>query len=82
MAKYYRLSDSSPAYIAALILHPSRQWQYIERNWDANWVKSAKAQMNDFWEKRYKSVSKPILTTSNPPPSCECSTETAYERFL
>jgi hypothetical protein len=32
MDKYYRLSDSTPVYVAALVLHPSRKWRYIEKN--------------------------------------------------
>ena len=30
--KYYRLTDESPAYVAAIVLHPSRKWHYIQEN--------------------------------------------------
>ena len=30
---YYRRTSETPVYIAALILHPSRKWNYIEDNW-------------------------------------------------
>jgi hypothetical protein len=29
--KYYRLSNSTPVYDAALVLNPSRKWPYIEK---------------------------------------------------
>lgn len=32
MDKYYRLSDNTPVYVAALVLHPSRKWRYIEKH--------------------------------------------------
>ncbi|KAH7459105.1 hypothetical protein FOMA001_g19259 [Fusarium oxysporum f. sp. matthiolae] len=31
--KYYRLTDESPAYVAAIVLHPSHKWHYIQENW-------------------------------------------------
>ncbi|KAK2684724.1 hypothetical protein QWA68_016242 [Fusarium oxysporum] len=31
--KYYRLTEESPAYIAAIVLHPSHKWHYIQENW-------------------------------------------------
>jgi hypothetical protein len=30
--KYYRLTDESPAYVAAIVLHPSHKWHYIYEN--------------------------------------------------
>jgi hypothetical protein len=33
MNKYYELSDKTPAYVAAIVLHPGRKWKYIEKNW-------------------------------------------------
>ncbi|WKT54430.1 hypothetical protein QSH57_005014 [Fusarium oxysporum f. sp. vasinfectum] len=38
--KYYRLTDESPAYVAAIVLHPSRKWHYIQENWKKEWVES------------------------------------------
>ncbi|PVH93317.1 hypothetical protein DM02DRAFT_483356, partial [Periconia macrospinosa] len=37
--KYYQLSDESPAYGAALILHPSQRKAYIQKNWPKAWHK-------------------------------------------
>jgi len=31
MAKYYGKTDKTPAYIIALVLHPSRKWRWVEK---------------------------------------------------
>ncbi|XP_044717324.1 Ribonuclease H-like protein [Hirsutella rhossiliensis] len=38
--KYYQLSDESPAYGAALILHPSRGKAHVQKNWPKAWHKN------------------------------------------
>jgi hypothetical protein len=40
--KYYRLTDESPAYVAAIVLHPSHKWHYIYENWKKEWAESSK----------------------------------------
>jgi hypothetical protein len=37
--KYYKLSDKSPVYAAALILHLSQRKAYIQKNWPLSWYK-------------------------------------------
>src|SRR6266542_6613466 len=37
MDKYYKLLDKSPAYVTAIVLHPSRKWRWIEKHWKAEW---------------------------------------------
>ena len=32
MAKYYKLTDRTPVYITAIVLHLSRKWRYIKKN--------------------------------------------------
>ena len=54
MNKYYKLTDESPAYIAAIVLNPNLKWQYIRHNWEADWIPAAEAIMEDFWGKQYK----------------------------
>jgi hypothetical protein len=46
--KYYRMSDTTPAYTAAVILHPSRKWRWVERHWNQEWIAPAKAMTRDF----------------------------------
>jgi hypothetical protein len=64
MAKYYELTDRTPVYIAAIVLHPSRKWRYIEKNWKPDWVQPAKDKMKTFWETKYKPVSTTLATPS------------------
>ncbi|KJZ68557.1 hypothetical protein HIM_12053 [Hirsutella minnesotensis 3608] len=33
MDKYYSLTDESPAYVAAIVLHTYHKWHYIDENW-------------------------------------------------
>ena len=48
--KYYTLTDETPAYVAALVLHPGQKWQYFEKRWDQQaWLESAKAKMLAFY---------------------------------
>jgi hypothetical protein len=41
MMKYYRLTDESPAYTAAIVLHPGYKWQYIQDTWEPEWLPKA-----------------------------------------
>jgi hypothetical protein len=61
--KYYGLTERSPAYIAAMVLMPNQKWTWIEDNWEKEWIDSAKAQVQDFWDTQYKPVQVPILPT-------------------
>jgi hypothetical protein len=56
MEKYYRKTDETPVYVAALVLDPKYKWGYIEKNWPAEWHSRAKQQMRAFWETKYKPV--------------------------
>lgn len=39
---YYRGTDSTPVYAAAMVLHPMNKWDYLEENWKKEWVDKAK----------------------------------------
>jgi hypothetical protein len=62
--KYYKLSDESPAYAAALILHPSQRKAYIQKNWPRSWHKKIFNNVKKLWEDNYKG-----LPTIDPTPS-------------
>jgi len=49
--KYYELLDKSPAYIAAVVLHPRRKWQWIDVEWKdkPQWREDAKAAVARLW---------------------------------
>jgi hypothetical protein len=53
--KYYQLTDDSPAYVAAIILHPQHKWQYVQTNWQEEWIEPAKKLMRSLWDE-YKPV--------------------------
>lgn len=57
--KYYRLTDESPAYVAAIVLHPSHKWHYINENWKKEWAESSKKLIDKLWDE-YKPVELPL----------------------
>ncbi|EJP61009.1 transposase-like protein [Beauveria bassiana ARSEF 2860] len=63
--KYYRLTDESPAYVAAIVLHPSYEWHYIHENWKREWVAPSKTLVAALWDE-YKPVE--TLPLSEPEP--------------
>ncbi|KAM6513532.1 hypothetical protein FALCPG4_18958 [Fusarium falciforme] len=71
MDKYYRLTDESPAYVAAIVLHPSHKWHYIQENWEKEWVESSKELLEALWNE-YKPVESPL-------PLCEVPSATTNE---
>lgn len=52
--KYYSKTSDSPAYAAAVVLHPSNKWQEIENSWCPEWIPSTKSMVKQFWESKYK----------------------------
>lgn len=50
LSKYYKLTDQSPVYIAALVLNPNFKWRYIQENWTKEWIPAAKEKMRQFWD--------------------------------
>ena len=54
--KYYQLSDESPVYAAALILHPSRRKAHILKNWPRSWHRTAFNSVKALWENNYKEL--------------------------
>ncbi|RKL11918.1 hypothetical protein BFJ70_g16357 [Fusarium oxysporum] len=63
MDKYYRLTDESPAYVAAIVLHPSHKWHYIQENWKKEWVESSKELLVALWTE-YRPVESCGITSS------------------
>ena len=50
--EYYQLSDSSPAYVAAVVLDPRMKFQYFEKRWASHpdWVITAKERIRGSFE--------------------------------
>jgi hypothetical protein len=36
--KYFSLTDRAPVYVAAVVLHPKRTWQYFQLRWKEEWL--------------------------------------------
>ena len=55
--EYYNRTKESPAYIAALVLHPQYKWQWIEAEWKEFpcWITEAKEMVAGLW-KEYKGL--------------------------
>ncbi|ODA78133.1 hypothetical protein RJ55_06737 [Drechmeria coniospora] len=60
--KYYQLTDESPAYGAAMMLHPSRRMAHIKKNWRKPWHKPVLDGVKKYWEDHYQGL--PITTTT------------------
>ena len=57
--KYYCLRDESPAYVAAIVLHPSHKWHYVQEDWRKDWIGPAKQLVEGFWAE-YRPIESPM----------------------
>ncbi|KAL6405696.1 restless-like transposase [Ilyonectria robusta] len=50
--RYYTLTEDSPVYLAALILHPAFRWSTVESQWSdhPDWLARGKAAVQELWE--------------------------------
>ena len=56
---YYKLLDDTPAYMAAVVLHPQFKWEWIENVWTGKangkkWIKDARIAVDRLWRGEYK----------------------------
>ncbi len=63
LSKYYGLSDATPVYAAAILLHPQKRACYIEKRWDKDWRQPAIDAVRSLWQSNYESLS------TEPPPA-------------
>jgi hAT family C-terminal dimerisation region len=54
--KYYRLSKTAPAYVAAILLDPSKRKQYMMKTWDPSERNQMVDQIQAIWETKYKNL--------------------------
>ncbi|KNE92982.1 hypothetical protein PSTG_13619 [Puccinia striiformis f. sp. tritici PST-78] len=65
--KHYTLTDCSPLYQVAMVLHPSFKDEYFKlAKWKPEWINEAIRLTREMWESHYKPLP-PQLTTSQPP---------------
>ncbi|KNF06330.1 hypothetical protein PSTG_00834 [Puccinia striiformis f. sp. tritici PST-78] len=66
--KYYSLTDTSPLYRIAILLHPSFRDEYFKlAKWEPEWIAEAIRLARDMWVSHYKP--RPIPPSSSAPPS-------------
>jgi hypothetical protein len=54
MNDYYKRTEDTVVYTAAVVLNPSYKWEYIERVWEhPKWTAKAKASVKAFWESKF-----------------------------
>lgn len=53
LAKYYELTDTVPAYAAAMLLDPSKRSRYLMQNWPVQWHQKALDATQCIWEDKY-----------------------------
>jgi hAT family protein len=56
MDEYYTLTEDSPVYLAALVLHPAFRWSTVESQWidHPDWLVRGKAAVQALWEEYRK----------------------------
>jgi hypothetical protein len=54
LVKYYEKTSDSPAYVAALVLNPAYKWEYIDKNWEQNWIQGARESVAGLWKAKYR----------------------------
>jgi|SRR5208282_5212417 len=78
--KYYGLSDATPAYAAAILLHPSKRARYIRKGWVKSWQQPAIDAVRELWLSEYegRSVNLPISAVR---PAVSTREPTALDRL-
>ena len=49
LKQYYGLTDDTPVYAMAVLLHPAMRMQYIKSRWQQGWWESIKAKVEALW---------------------------------
>ena len=59
LEKYFKLTDVSPLYVAAIVLHPGRRFEYFEDKWAKylTWIKNAKKSFKNLFQEYCEKVS-------------------------
>ncbi|KAK5042928.1 hypothetical protein LTR16_011605, partial [Cryomyces antarcticus] len=52
--KYYKLTDDTPYYVAAVLLHPSRRKQYLNTQWEKKWINPGVNRAKQLWKSQYR----------------------------
>ncbi|TIA30180.1 hypothetical protein D6C78_09762 [Aureobasidium pullulans] len=52
--KYYKIIDNTPVYTAAVLLHPSKRLNYLNKVWNKKWIKPGVDRVRHLFESQYK----------------------------
>lgn len=68
--EYYTLLNETPAYTAAIVLHPGFRWAWIESTWAErqDWISDARARVRNLWDSEYKTQPLSAEEAIDPPP--------------
>jgi hypothetical protein len=81
--KYFKLTDLSPAYVAAVVFHPRLKWSFVEKYWDGierqQWREDAKQAVEALWEE-YKI--RPLPAEVSPRPDSQISITSSLNDYL
>jgi hypothetical protein len=61
--KYFNLTDRAPVYVAAVVPHTQRTWQYFDLRWKEEWIVPAKRAVEALWKEEYKAAAVPALNS-------------------
>lgn len=63
LEKYYNKTSESCAYVGAVILVPTRKWEFFKKGvlWKDKWVEDAQAAVQKVWEDEYKQAEPTLL---------------------
>jgi hypothetical protein len=69
--EYYKKTDASVAWMAAVVLHPRYKWRYFEDNWTGNqrsFLNTGKMKFKRLWEETYKRADDLMRLSRSPEP--------------
>lgn len=80
LTEYYWKADRAPAYIAAIVLDPTKKWAFF-RDWEPKWQTSAKQSLKSFWEHSYHS-STGLIHRADPANIATDNSNNAFSRWI
>jgi hypothetical protein len=58
LEQYYQITDQSPVYVAAVVLHPAYTWRWIRAKWKGrqDWITFSQQAVRQFWLDNYAQI--------------------------
>lgn len=64
--KYYQLTDTTPAYVAAIVFDSTLKWQYFDSHWKPEWIPAARESIQRLWDDFKPAVTETPAVNSSP----------------